>query len=80
MYGGPQLSQQKQNTHSSNRLMTMTTDGTHRNQIALSTNQFSHSDTKSRYSEVRGNHLSVSDDDSGDNSSEFWIEVPGTAR
>ena len=45
-YGDPQLSQQKQNTHSNSKLITTTTNSSHQNQIAHSTNKMLTAQTK----------------------------------
>ena len=45
-YGGPQLSQQQQITHSSNKLIATTTKTSHQNQIAHSTNKMLTAQTK----------------------------------
>ena len=78
MYGGPQLPQQKQNTNSNNKLITTTTNSTQQNQIAYSTNKFSHNDTKARqYNlphsgfDVNLNHVPVADEQVGG----FWMQV-----
>ena len=45
-YGGPQLSQQQQITHSNNKLIATTTKTSHQNQIAHSTNEMLTAQTK----------------------------------
>ena len=45
-YGGPQLSQQQQITHSNNKLIATTTKTSHQNQIAHSTNKMLTAQTK----------------------------------
>ena len=46
MYGGPQLSQQQQITHSNNKLIATITKTSHQNQIAHSTNKMLTAQTK----------------------------------
>ena len=46
MYGGPQLSQQQQITHSNNKLIATITRTSHQNQIAHSTNKMLTAQTK----------------------------------
>ena len=45
-YGGPQLSQQQQITHSNNKLIATITKTSHQNQIAHSTNKMLTAQTK----------------------------------
>ena len=77
-YGGPQLSQQQQITHSNNKLIATIRKNSHQNQIAHSTNKILTAQTKmltapptksrrfivplSRFEE-RGNHLAVAGED-----------------
>ena len=55
-YGGPQLSQQQQITHSNNELIATITQTSHQNQIAHSTNKMLTAHTKTLTAQTKNSH------------------------